>query len=47
MNGFFEWIGRSLFELFENVGQFAFLVRSSVQWAVRAKIEWRVASSSP
>jgi phospholipid/cholesterol/gamma-HCH transport system permease protein len=37
----FEWVGKSLFGLFEEVGNFAFLVRSSARWAVRSKIEWR------
>jgi phospholipid/cholesterol/gamma-HCH transport system permease protein len=36
----FEYIGTKLFDLFDEVGQFAFLVRSSVRWAVRSKIEW-------
>ena len=38
---FFEWVGGRLFGIFDEVGQFSFLVRSSARWALRSKIEWR------
>jgi phospholipid/cholesterol/gamma-HCH transport system permease protein len=41
VNTLFEYIGKRLFGLFEEAGNFAFLVRSSVSWSMRAKIEWR------
>ena len=41
MTALFEFIGGSIFDMVEAVGQFTFLVRSSVLWAMRSKIEWR------
>ncbi|MDE2040007.1 MAG: ABC transporter permease [Elusimicrobia bacterium] len=41
MTAVFSWVGRFLFDLFEEVGELAFLVRSSARWAVRSPIEWR------
>lgn len=41
MSGVFEWVGQSLFSVAEGVGQFTFLVRSTIQWMLRGKIEWR------
>lgn len=35
--------GRAILELFEEVGQFSFLVRSSALWFLRSKVEWRQA----
>ena len=37
----FEAVGKGLFKIAESVGQFAFLVRSTLQWMLRSKIEWR------
>ena len=37
----FTWVGQALFELFEEAGRFTFLVRSSIQWILRGKIEAR------
>jgi phospholipid/cholesterol/gamma-HCH transport system permease protein len=41
MTAVFEFIGGAIFDMVEAVGQFTFLVRSSVLWAMRSKIEWR------
>ena len=37
----FESIGKRLFGLAEETGQLAFLIRSSILWSMRSKIEWR------
>ena len=41
MTSVFEWVGRAIFDTAEGVGQFTFLVRSTFQWMLRGKIEWR------
>jgi phospholipid/cholesterol/gamma-HCH transport system permease protein len=43
MTAFFEYVGKQLFQLFEEMGQFAFVVRSTFRWATRSRIEWHQA----
>lgn len=41
MEAFFGAFGRSLLAASEEAGQFTFLIRSTLLWMVRAKIEWK------
>ena len=41
MTGLFEWVGGGLMGMAEGVGQFTFLVRSTIQWMAHGEIEWR------